>query len=402
MTERPLLVGVGGFLGAGKTTAILAAVERLRATGTRVAVVTNDQASGLVDTEVARAAFGTLGTPSAWDDQPGQMVAEISGGCFCCRFDDLARTLREVIERARPDVILAEAVGSCTDLAATVYQPLRQLDLAPVRLGPLTVVADGTRLRSIAKFGALPRLPADVGYLFGQQLAEADVLLLNKIDQLSLEEVGAVRRYLDVHYPVVPVVAVSALRGEGMGAWLDLLVARGDSGRRVLDLDYDRYAEAEAALGWLNLSGTVTLAPEERAAAWVGAVLSHIEGCAAAVGVEIAHVKVLLATGDGACRGHLAGGREAGDARPLPARRRNGGAVAGEPFIVVSGRLEHEASLTLNARVAVEPETLRRWVEEALAAADAVVGAQTGVSEIACFAPARPVPTYRLQPVAMA
>src|SRR5215217_5263797 len=109
---------------------ILSAAARLRARGARVSVITNDQASGLVDTAAARAALET------------QDVAEISGGCFCCRFDDLARTLSEVIDRAHPEVILAEAVGSCTDLAATVYQPLRQLDLAPVRLGPLSVVVD--------------------------------------------------------------------------------------------------------------------------------------------------------------------------------------------------------------------------------------------------------------------
>ena len=54
MPERPLLVGVGGFLGAGKTTAIVGAAARLRAAGRRVAVITNDQAGGLVDTAVVR------------------------------------------------------------------------------------------------------------------------------------------------------------------------------------------------------------------------------------------------------------------------------------------------------------------------------------------------------------
>ncbi|HEX2323981.1 MAG TPA: GTP-binding protein, partial [Chloroflexota bacterium] len=140
--RRPLLVGVGGFLGAGKTTAIIGAARVLRARTRRVAVITNDQASGLVDTAAARSALGPQG------------VAEIAGGCFCCRFEDLAGALHEVIERATPDVILAEAVGSCTDLAATVYQPLRQLDLAPVRLGPLTVVADALRLRHLRRGGA--------------------------------------------------------------------------------------------------------------------------------------------------------------------------------------------------------------------------------------------------------
>ncbi|HEV2124470.1 MAG TPA: GTP-binding protein, partial [Chloroflexota bacterium] len=151
-SQLPLLIGVGGFLGAGKTTAIIRAAERLLASGRRVAIVTNDQASGLVDTA---AAWEALGGDRA-------SVSEIAGGCFCCRFDDLTNTLQRTADLVHPDVILAEAVGSCTDLAATVYQPLAQLQLAPVRLGPLTVVVDAVRLRSLLLAGELPGLPRTV------------------------------------------------------------------------------------------------------------------------------------------------------------------------------------------------------------------------------------------------
>lgn len=211
MGQVPLLVGVGGFLGAGKTTAIVRAAAALRTRGRSVAVITNDQASGLVDTAAAR------------DVLDGEGVAEIARGRFCCRFDDLAATLREVIERATPDVILAEAVGPCTDLAATVYQPLRQLHLAPVRLGPLTVVADAPRLRHLRRGAMLPLLPQDVTYLHGQQLAEADVLLLNKIDLFPVAEVGALAAQLAARHPGVPVLPISVSTGAGLDTWLGLL-----------------------------------------------------------------------------------------------------------------------------------------------------------------------------------
>ncbi len=113
---------VGGFLGTGKTTTILAAARRLRAEGQRVGIVTNDQASGLVDTALAR--------------QVGDAVAEIPEGCFCCRFDALCEALTDLSQTGPLDVILAEAVGSCTDLAATVCQPIRQLGRTTVRLAP--------------------------------------------------------------------------------------------------------------------------------------------------------------------------------------------------------------------------------------------------------------------------
>lgn len=100
MTTRIAIVG--GFLGAGKTTLILATARRLVERGYRVGLVTNDQGEDLVDT--ALAADATI------------PVAEVAGGCFCCRFPDLLAGLQRLQEVAEPDVILAEPVGSCTDL----------------------------------------------------------------------------------------------------------------------------------------------------------------------------------------------------------------------------------------------------------------------------------------------
>jgi len=60
---------VGGFLGAGKTTALLRLARHLEAQGKRAAVIVNDQSTGLVDTALAAAA--------------GFAVGEVTGGCFC-------------------------------------------------------------------------------------------------------------------------------------------------------------------------------------------------------------------------------------------------------------------------------------------------------------------------------
>jgi G3E family GTPase len=99
---KPVVALVGGFLGAGKTTLILKAARILEARGVRVAAVLNDQGDDLVDTALAR--------------QSGTPADQVSGGCFCCRFPDLVDAL-ERLAAHRPDVIFAEAVGSCTDLA---------------------------------------------------------------------------------------------------------------------------------------------------------------------------------------------------------------------------------------------------------------------------------------------
>src|SRR5215204_1152002 len=106
-------VMVGGFLGAGKTTALARLARFYMGRGQKVGLVTNDQAADLVDTTSLRA--------------QGLPVEEVAGACFCCRFDDLVGKLGLLEAAERPDVILAEPVGSCTDLVATVAQPLKDL-----------------------------------------------------------------------------------------------------------------------------------------------------------------------------------------------------------------------------------------------------------------------------------
>lgn len=105
MTTKARYIMIGGFLGAGKTTALGKLAQRLAGRGLRVGLITNDQGRNLVDTAMLRA--------------QGFATEEIPGGCFCCRFNSLVDAAAKLTERSRPDVFIAEPVGSCTDLAAT-------------------------------------------------------------------------------------------------------------------------------------------------------------------------------------------------------------------------------------------------------------------------------------------
>src|SRR5262249_32968366 len=103
----------GGFLGAGKTTTLARLAKFYQQRGQRVGIVTNDQAQDLVDTHNLRS--------------QGLAVEEVAGACFCCKFDDLMSKVETLTTNERPQVLLAEPVGSCTDLVATVVQPLKDL-----------------------------------------------------------------------------------------------------------------------------------------------------------------------------------------------------------------------------------------------------------------------------------
>ena len=124
-------VMVGGFLGAGKTTSIAKLAQWLRSKGLRVGLITNDQGSHLVDTTMLVAR--------------GFSVKEIPGGCFCCRFNSLVDAAKLLTAECRPEVFIAEPVGSCTDLVATVSYPMRELYGTDYTIAPLSVLVDPIR-----------------------------------------------------------------------------------------------------------------------------------------------------------------------------------------------------------------------------------------------------------------
>src|SRR5690349_10869457 len=159
----PVIVPIGGFLGAGKTTLILAASRLLHSRGLRAAAILNDQGSELVDTQQVSA--------------NGIAADQVIGGCFCCRFTDLIDAADRLRAHA-PDVIFAEAVGSCTDISATTLQPLKLHYSDRFRLAPFTVLVDPQRAREIA--AADP--DGDVPFLFRTQVDEADLICFTKSD----------------------------------------------------------------------------------------------------------------------------------------------------------------------------------------------------------------------------
>ncbi|MEM8734459.1 MAG: GTP-binding protein, partial [Planctomycetota bacterium] len=105
MTEAPRFILIGGFLGAGKSTTVGRLARTYTEQGKRVAIVTNDQTNDLVDTHSLR--------------NQGFDVGEVAGACFCCSFNELTDAVEKLSAGERPDVIIAEPVGSCTDLVAT-------------------------------------------------------------------------------------------------------------------------------------------------------------------------------------------------------------------------------------------------------------------------------------------
>src|SRR5688572_9755263 len=223
---------VGGFLGAGKTTTLARLARMYAAKGLRVGVVTNDQAHDLVDTNTFR--------------RQGLTVEEVPGACFCCRFDELVSRVGSLQDAEKPDVILAEPVGSCTDLVATVIQPLKDLYAGRFEVAPYAVLfkpSHGIRiLRNQAAGGFSPK----AAYIFKKQLEEADAIVINRIDEIDPPLADELTRLVGEQFSGTPVLRASATTGAGFDALAELLDQKGAFGRKILDIDYDTYAEGEA------------------------------------------------------------------------------------------------------------------------------------------------------------
>jgi len=360
--DRVRMILVGGFLGAGKTTLLWEAARRLAARGRRVGLITNDQAPDLVDT-------GLLA-------ERGMVVQEVTGSCFCCNFPGLISAAEGLAADLKADILIAEPVGSCTDLSATILQPLKDRFGHEFVLAPLSVLADAVRLREVLTRRG-DTLHSSAAYIYRKQLEEADFIVLNKTDLVAPDDLDELRNLVAAMYPNAELRCISALKGEGVEGWLDAVLAGQGAGRRITDVDYDVYAEGEAVLGWLNT--IIHLSMNGGTADWRGVVadiMDELQQAFRARRADVAHVKLLLS----AAGGHYVANLTRTDGQVLVQ-----GQIAGSPA---------EASLILNARVEMSPQALEGIVRAALmSAAGTQITAR--IEHLKSLSPGRPNPTYR-------
>lgn len=349
MATIPTLVFVGGYLGAGKTTLLVQAARLLRDSGVRVALITNDQGGSLVDTLLA--------------ETSGTQTEEVTGGCFCCRFTDLIEATKRLRE-FDPEVILAEPVGSCIDVSATVLQPIKRFHGERFRLAPYTVLVDPRRAEEMLAKDADPYL----SYLFWNQIAEADLVCFNKAD-------------ITDRYPELPTgsaTRMSARTGAGVAGWLNEVLAGKMCGTRGIDVDYEFYAAAEATLGWLNWQADLELTEPLSPSVVAGPFLDALEEQLSEAGIAIAHLKVL----DRAESGFIKASLCRNDEEPT---------IDGD--LAASPGASHQ--ILLNLRAAGAPEDLRRIVSRV---AELLPGT-VSVTHFETFRPAPPKPEHRIREI---
>ena len=386
---------VGGFLGSGKTTAIGSACELLRDRGRRAAVVTNDQGEMLVDT-------GALAAT-------GVATAEVTGGCFCCRYDELVERIAALAADGA-EHLFAEAVGSCVDIARTVVNPLLQRREVALEAITFSVLADVRLLADLLAGRPLPWSNPALRYLFERQLAEAPLLVATKVDLVAgaAGDRAGVADALQAAFPGQRVLVQDSRTAAGVAAWVRHIAAAGaapallpagallpaDALLSGVEVDYERYGAAEAALAWSDREVELT-GIEGRATAAARAVIERVVGALRRGDAAVGHLKFLI-------RDHYRDAKVSITGADLA---RGGGNRAGawqEQLPALAGA---RITLIVNARVEMDAGALERLIDQAVAEAVAALNREHASAPVqvhtrsrAAFHPAYPEPVYRITP----
>ena len=354
---------VGGFLGSGKTTAIHQAVNYLNLSGKKAAVITNDQGTQLVDTQYTR-----------FQNIP---VEEVSGGCFCCNLSDLDNNIHSLLQTQQPDAIFAESVGSCTDLIATVANPLiiaygSKLDITLSVFADIQVLLN--HLQANKKI-----FQSNVNYIYEKQLEEAERIVINKIDLLNKEQISRAKELIERHYGHRKIMYQNSLELESVSTWVKSIFEDNQNRglRPSIQLDYDRYAAGEAEMAWFDAE--IGILDHNSNSVETGILfIKNIYDKIAELGYPIGHLKFLLDDGERQEKISFTSNKQPWT-RPKYDRIRTDRVV-----------------ILINARVQTEPTLLREIISNAINELESATGCKFIEGKLSSFKPGYPEPSQRI------
>ena len=200
--ETPVLL-LTGYLSSGKTTLLNNILKNER--GIRFAVIVND--IGEVNIDAAMIQKGGIVGGNDSDD-----LVALQNGCICCTLKmDLVEQLSDIVNTGKFDYIVIEASGICepAPIAQTICT-IPQMDIrytsgSVPRLDCIVTVVDALRMKSEFACGDQLRRPhideEDIENLIIQQIEFCNVILLNKISEVSDEDARRIKAIIRAIQP---------------------------------------------------------------------------------------------------------------------------------------------------------------------------------------------------------
>lgn len=238
MSDRVVPITVlTGYLGAGKTTLVNHVLNNQD--GFKVAVIVNDIGEVNIDADL-------IGKDGIVQEKDSSLVP-LSNGCICCTLKvDLMQQIVDLVKTKRFDYILIEASGICEPLpiAQTITalsDQAAQYGLPQIcRLDNLVTVVDSMRLRD--EFGCGDSLvkkdidEEDIENLLIQQIEFCNKIVLNKVDELSEDELNKVKAIIRILQPKAEIIETNYGK-------VDV--------SKILDTNAFDFEEASMSAGWI-------------------------------------------------------------------------------------------------------------------------------------------------------
>lgn len=187
-----------GFLGAGKTTAMIAVTRFYSSRFGKAAMISNDLGHGVTLADHRQALLS------------GCRAHEITDECICFVHEQLAAQLDACFADGC-DLVLSDIPGFGVGALEHVYHGMNSDYPGTYALAPFTVFIEPRSLRVLRG-----ELRDDMAPILHAQLLEADLIVLNKCDLLENAALAEQKNWLQEHYPEASVLAVSALTGAGL------------------------------------------------------------------------------------------------------------------------------------------------------------------------------------------
>lgn len=204
--EVPVLL-LTGYLGSGKTTLVNKILTNRK--GIRFAVIVNDLGEINIDAELIQKG----GVVNSQDDS----LVALQNGCICCTLKmDLVKQLHDLIAQGCFDYIVIEASGICepAPIAQTICSiptmaPQYAMDGLP-KLDCITTVVDALRMRDEFQCGEGLQRPNldedDIENLLIQQIEFCNIIVLNKVSEVSKDELGRLKAIIRTIQPNAAII----------------------------------------------------------------------------------------------------------------------------------------------------------------------------------------------------
>jgi len=233
---------LSGFLGAGKTTLLNHILNNRE--GKRVAVIVNDMSEVNIDAQLVREGGAEL-------SRSDEKLVEMSNGCICCTLrEDLLIEITRLAKENRFDYLLIESTGISEPLPVAETFTFRDedgLSLSDVaELDTMVTVVDGYNfLKDYSSRDFIAQRGESMGEddertvvdLLVEQVEFCDVIVLNKTDLLSADEIGRLEGILKTFNPRAQIVH-SQFSQVPLG--------------RIMNTGLFNFEAAEDAPGWLK------------------------------------------------------------------------------------------------------------------------------------------------------